>query len=96
VDEAAAAFEELLADRLRVLGPNHPDTLTTRHEIARWRGELDYPETASAELAKVLAAERRIFDLDSRIPQNTRDGPKRTPAMSRRTGNTSHRPKSRK
>ena len=34
---AAAAFEEVLADRLRVLGPDHPDTLTTRHNLAQWR-----------------------------------------------------------
>ncbi|MGW2112625.1 tetratricopeptide repeat protein, partial [Streptomyces sp. NPDC001948] len=34
---AAAAFEELLADRLRVLGPDHPDTLTTRSNLAYWR-----------------------------------------------------------
>jgi hypothetical protein len=34
-----AAFEELLTDYLRVLGPDHPYTLTTRHNLARWRGE---------------------------------------------------------
>ena len=27
-------FEELLADQLRVLGPDHPDTLTTRRNLA--------------------------------------------------------------
>lgn len=36
---AAEAFAELLTDRLRVLGPDHPDTLTTRSNLARWRGE---------------------------------------------------------
>ncbi|GFJ85116.1 hypothetical protein Phou_092960 [Phytohabitans houttuyneae] len=35
---AAHAFEELLADNLRVLGPDHPDTLTTRGNIAYGRG----------------------------------------------------------
>jgi hypothetical protein len=24
---------------VRVLGPDHPDTLTTRHHVAHWRGE---------------------------------------------------------
>ncbi|MEU4834097.1 tetratricopeptide repeat protein [Streptosporangium sp. NPDC023615] len=34
---AAAAFEELLTDRLRVLGPDHPDTLNSRSNLAYWR-----------------------------------------------------------
>ena len=29
---------ELLPDRERVLGPDHPDTLTTRNNIAAWTG----------------------------------------------------------
>ncbi|MEN3541424.1 tetratricopeptide repeat protein [Microbispora sp. ZYX-F-249] len=37
---AVAAFEQLLADRQRVLGPDHPDTLFTRGMLARWRGEM--------------------------------------------------------
>jgi hypothetical protein len=37
---AAAAYEDLLADRLRVLGPDHPDTLTTRNNLAYWRGQM--------------------------------------------------------
>jgi hypothetical protein len=28
-------------DILRVLGLEHPDTLTTRHELARWTGEAE-------------------------------------------------------
>jgi hypothetical protein len=34
---AAAASEELLTDQLRVLGPDHPHTLTTRNNLAYWR-----------------------------------------------------------
>ncbi|WP_372453178.1 tetratricopeptide repeat protein [Streptomyces avidinii] len=34
---AAAAFEQLLADRKRVLGPDHPDTLYARNRLAHWR-----------------------------------------------------------
>lgn len=33
---AVAAFEELPTDRLRVLGPDHPDTLTTRDNLVYW------------------------------------------------------------
>ncbi|MFD0742679.1 tetratricopeptide repeat protein [Phytohabitans flavus] len=36
---AAEALDEVLADRLRVLGPDHPDTLTTRNSLAYWRGK---------------------------------------------------------
>ncbi|MDN5794573.1 MAG: hypothetical protein L0H79_02335 [Intrasporangium sp.] len=38
---AAAAFEQLLADKLRVLGPHNPDTLTTRVHLAYWRALQD-------------------------------------------------------
>jgi hypothetical protein len=34
---AAAALQDLLTDRLRVLGPDHPHTLTTRNNLATWR-----------------------------------------------------------
>ncbi len=37
---AARAFAELLNDQVRVLGPDHPDTLTTRHDLAFWQKEL--------------------------------------------------------
>jgi hypothetical protein len=29
--------------RLRILGHDHPDTLTTRHDTADWRGEAGDP-----------------------------------------------------
>ena len=38
--DAAAALplsQELLPDQLRVLGPDHPDVLTIRNNIAAWR-----------------------------------------------------------
>jgi hypothetical protein len=34
-------FEALLTDRLRVLGPDHPHTLMTRNNLARWQNRLD-------------------------------------------------------
>ncbi|GAA2376630.1 tetratricopeptide repeat protein [Dactylosporangium salmoneum] len=36
---AATAFEQLLTDQLRVLDPDHPDTLTTRGNLAHWRSK---------------------------------------------------------
>jgi hypothetical protein len=44
---AAAAMEELLTDRLRVLGSDHPDTLTTRGNLAYWRGQAGMPVPSS-------------------------------------------------
>jgi hypothetical protein len=37
--EAAIAGEAVLADQIRVLGPNHDDTCTTRERLAQWRGQ---------------------------------------------------------
>ena len=38
---AVAALEQLLADQVRVLGADHPNTLLTRNNIARWRTEAE-------------------------------------------------------
>ena len=32
----------LLEDRTRVLGPDHPDTLTTRSDLANWSEMLNH------------------------------------------------------
>jgi hypothetical protein len=34
---AATEYAELLNDRLRVFGPDHPDTLACRRHLAYWR-----------------------------------------------------------
>ncbi|MEV0129652.1 hypothetical protein AB0H83_14500 [Dactylosporangium sp. NPDC050688] len=41
----ATAFVQLLDDSLRVLGPDHPDTPTTRSNLAHWQAQA-----ASAQL----------------------------------------------
>ena len=61
---ANAALEELLADQLRVLGPEHPDTLTTRCEIASWRAWAEDPAEAAAGVAaleELLADQLRVL-----------------------------------
>jgi hypothetical protein len=40
---AAAALEQLLADTERVLGADHPDTLTARRNLASWRETIGTP-----------------------------------------------------
>ncbi|MGK5559421.1 tetratricopeptide repeat protein, partial [Actinomadura kijaniata] len=61
---AATAFEELLADRLRVLGPDHPDTLTTRHNLAYWRGEAGDAAGAVTAFEGLLADFLRVLGPD--------------------------------
>jgi hypothetical protein len=43
MNQAAFAMDsgrwELLNDQIRVLGPDHPDTLATRNNLASWLGE---------------------------------------------------------
>ncbi|MFD5833910.1 tetratricopeptide repeat protein, partial [Streptomyces collinus] len=41
VQGAADAFAALLDDFIRVLGPDHSDTLAARHSLAHWRGRAE-------------------------------------------------------
>jgi len=43
------------------LGPEHPDTLTARHELAYWMGEAGDVAGARDLLAQVLAIEERVL-----------------------------------
>jgi hypothetical protein len=61
---AAAACEQLLADFLRVLGPDHPDTLATRHNLAHWRGQAGDAAGAATALEQLLADCLRVLGPD--------------------------------
>lgn len=57
---AAEGFQTVLEGRTRVLGPEHPDTLTALHDVARMdlqRGDLDAAESG---FRAVLAARERV------------------------------------
>ena len=56
---AEAEYRDVLAARLRVLGPDHPDTLATRHCIALEMAERGDHAGAEAESRDVLAAQLR-------------------------------------
>ena len=58
------ALEELLGDRLRVLGPDHPDTLTTRFNLAYWRDEVGDVAGAAAVFEELLADSLRRLGPD--------------------------------
>ena len=55
VSAALAAFEALVAETARVLGPRHLSTFTARHSLAHWRGEAGDPRAAVATADALLA-----------------------------------------
>ena len=61
---AEAEFRDVLAAQLRVLGPDHPDTLATRHSIALEMAERGDHAAAEAEYRDVLAARLRVLGPD--------------------------------
>ncbi|MEU7642099.1 tetratricopeptide repeat protein, partial [Streptomyces sp. NPDC039016] len=58
---AAAALAELLSDRERVLGSDHPETLTTRADLAWWRGQAGDPRGAAAAYEQVVEDRLRVL-----------------------------------
>jgi Tetratricopeptide repeat len=57
---AEAEFRDVLAARLRVLGPDHLDTLGTRNNIALEMAAQGDRAAAKAELRDLLAAQLRV------------------------------------
>jgi hypothetical protein len=54
----------LLADAVRVLGPDHPDTLATRHNLAYLRGKAGDSAGAAAAFEAPLADRLRLLGPD--------------------------------
>jgi hypothetical protein len=48
----------------QVLGPDHPDTLTTRSNIANWRGQAGDPVGALREFEALLVDQLRVLGAD--------------------------------
>jgi hypothetical protein len=68
VDEAIVAFEQLIADRIRILGPDKPQTLFTRGNLAgslRRSGQVAEAITAFEHL---LADRARLLGPDASRP----------------------------
>jgi hypothetical protein len=63
VVEAVEQFARLLADRVRVLGADHPDTLRTRSSLAFLLGESGLDEQEIAGTIEQLVG--RLRDLAS-------------------------------
>ncbi|MFC6900240.1 tetratricopeptide repeat protein [Nonomuraea dietziae] len=47
--------------RERVLGAEHPDTLTVRHDLARWTGEAGDAIAARDQLRDLLPSRERVL-----------------------------------
>jgi len=50
--------------RSRALGPEHPDTLVTRNNLARWTGEAGNPAAARDQVAVLLPMRERVLGPD--------------------------------
>ncbi|GAA3136506.1 hypothetical protein GCM10020001_068850 [Nonomuraea salmonea] len=63
---ARALYEEICAALAARLGPEHPSTLTARHELARWTGELGDAASARDMYAELLPL--RVLELGATHP----------------------------
>ncbi|WP_156427808.1 tetratricopeptide repeat protein, partial [Thiohalocapsa sp. ML1] len=72
IEPAIAASEDLLADQTRVLGPDHPDTLTTRNNIAYCRAQAGEIQPAIAAFEDLLADRTRVLGPDHPDTLSTR------------------------
>jgi hypothetical protein len=59
---AARALSGRIVDaRSRALGPEHPDTLVTRNNLARWTGKAGNPAAARDQAAALLPVAERVL-----------------------------------
>jgi hypothetical protein len=72
VHAAIEHWDRVRETALRLLGPDHPDTLTARHELASWRGEAGDPAGAARALQDLLTERLRILGPDHPDTLNTR------------------------
>lgn len=61
---AVKAYEQFLADLLRVLGPDHPDTLAARGNVAFWWGVAGNPGGAADAFQQLSADHFRVLGAD--------------------------------
>jgi Tetratricopeptide repeat len=72
--QSAVMQRAVLAAQLRVLGPDHPDTLNTRYAIAYEMAELGDHDGALAEYRDLLDDELRVLGPDQQDTLVTRHG----------------------
>ncbi|MGH3972950.1 MAG: tetratricopeptide repeat protein [Pseudonocardiaceae bacterium] len=64
ISAAVHYWTQTVTDATDALGPDHPDTLTTRHHLARWRGEAGDPAGAVAAFDGLLGDYLRVLGAD--------------------------------
>ena len=72
VSAAAHYFHQLHTTAHTRLGPDHPSTLTTRHNLAHWRGEAGDPGGAVTASEQLLADRLRVLGPDHPSTLTTR------------------------
>lgn len=70
---AADYFEAMRRTATDRLGADHADTLTTRHELARWRGEAGDPAGAAHAYTELLDDRLRVLGPDHPETLRTRE-----------------------
>ncbi|WP_239382498.1 tetratricopeptide repeat protein, partial [Frankia sp. CIT1] len=72
-EEAIGLCEQVLTDRLRVLGPDHPDTLAARNNLAGTYGTAGRVEEAINRFEQVLTDLVRVLGPDHPLVATVRD-----------------------
>ncbi|WP_326789577.1 serine/threonine-protein kinase [Streptomyces sp. NBC_00151] len=62
--EAGEVHRSVAAERERLLGPDHPDTLASRYEVGFTLSRTGHPGEALGEYAHVAQARERVFGVD--------------------------------
>lgn len=83
VTAAIDHFRHLVSAAQHHLAPDHPDTLTTRHDLAYWRGKAGDAAGAAAAFEQLLTHEERVLGPNHPDPLATRGT---RPASSGRNG----------
>jgi hypothetical protein len=61
ITAAITYWQDLHTTAIRMLGPDHRDTLNTRANLAEWRGQAGYPAAAAASFEELLADRLRVL-----------------------------------
>jgi NB-ARC domain/TIR domain/Tetratricopeptide repeat len=72
VSEAITYYHQLHVTADQFLGPDHPNTLTARHELAYWQGKAGDPAGAAAATEQLLADSMRVLGPDHLITLTAR------------------------
>jgi len=73
LDTSRPVLDRALAIAQAELGPDHPHTLTTRGNLARWLGEAGQPGQAAAQYRDLLDDFLRVLGPDHPDTLTTRD-----------------------